>query len=73
MQEVGEDEGVEAPAIRRSRVTSSDPESIFRGPELDEADAQSEDGLGVRSPFIPDNFDIHIRTQECAVCIDRLL
>ena len=61
MQEVGEDEGVETPAIRRSRVTSLDPESFLPGPALAEADAQSENGFGVRSPFIPDNFNINIR------------
>ena len=25
----------------------------------------------MRSPFIPDDFDVHIRTQECAVGIYR--
>jgi len=69
VQEVGEDKYVEASTIRRSGpigVSSS-------GLGADRADVQSEDAFGILSPFIPDNFDVHIRTQECAIYIDRLM
>jgi hypothetical protein len=49
---------------------SGNTQNSFHEDWMDEEDVQREDGSRVRSPVVPDCFDVDIGVQKCAACID---